>query len=78
MQRRSSVKKFLGMLSGSAKDKENVKARERSQRHHDIIFGNADAVYCENRTEILANLPGHELDLIHFITGHGILRKEMR
>ncbi len=84
MRKRSSVKKLLGMMSShSEKQAEKAKKearekRERDRQKDELIFGAVEQLYCDTPDLIIEKLPGDPLDLIHFIVGHGILRRGMR
>ncbi len=50
----------------------------KPQKHEIALTESTSSEYTEENASLLDRIPGHEMDLIHFIVGHGILRREMR
>ena len=63
------------MFSSKSSDKRRDNLhRADSTRSND----SAEMTYSADVIDMLQNIPTDELDLVHFVIGHGILRRDMR
>ena len=69
-KKRTSIKRFF-----SAKDKNKENGLHRSTS---VDVERGDVISESDVNAMIADLPTDELDLVHFVIGHGILRRDMR
>ena len=74
MRKRSSWKKIMG-IGSKDKDREQQLA---AQQPGTGAAGPNDMDYTGGVSALLQKIPTIELDIVHFIIGHGILRRELR
>ncbi|CAD5124409.1 DgyrCDS12693 [Dimorphilus gyrociliatus] len=76
-KRNSFLKKFTRQSSNTDDREEKAKKKEKLLREK---FDNepTDYLYDSGPAGVIANLPATEMEILHFIIGHAILRKDIR